>query len=144
MLCPLSTAHVSCRSTLSRIAGEELEVVDQHNTEASGEISSTRDHGPLGGRFMRRQRGTGGGRSRSGASGDPIDSGSGGAGAHPAAVAGVSTGERASADLAALALATKPDSPNSVNIFPVRSPDYSQVIRMYSEIPSESGLTGSK
>ena len=57
---------------------------------------------------------------------------------------GVSTGERASADLAALALATKPDSPNSVNIFPVRSPDYSQVIRMYSEIPSESGLDGSK
>ena len=41
VLCPLSTAHVSCRSTLSRIAGEELEVVDQHNTEASGEISST-------------------------------------------------------------------------------------------------------
>ena len=70
---------------------------------------------------MRRQRGTGGGRSRSGASGGPIGSGSGGAGAHPAAV-GVSTGERASADLAALALATKPDSPNSVNIFPVRSP----------------------
>ena len=84
---------------------------------------------------MRRQRGTGGGRSRSGASDGPIGSASGGAGAHPAAVAGFRPGRGRPPDLAALALATKPDSPNSVNSFPVRSPDYSQVIRMYSEIP---------